>query len=175
MKNNFRFIYFLCLLLSITNCNGQNLNKQSDFKTKIDSVYSKILKDSTLVTGWYYISDTINGYERQLDKSDEVYYIVPMPIVIKDNFYSVEIFKTNFKGLYPDYVGLEIMLDEYGTNVWSIATENAIHKRLALIINNKLVHAPKVNAQIPNGMTTLNRAEYSLKNIKEFKLLIDKE
>ena len=156
------------------NCNGQNTSKQTDFKTKIDSVYSNILEDSTLVTGWYYINDTKKGFERKLDKSNQSYFIDPKPIVIKDNFISIEIFKSHFKG-YPDYIGLKIMLDEYGTNAWSIATENAIHRRLALIINNKLVHAPLVNAQIPNGMTVLNRTEYSKKDIEKFKLMIDTE
>jgi preprotein translocase subunit SecD len=148
--------------------------KQADLKSNIDSVYSQILKDSILVTGWYYIIDTDNGFKRQLDKSLEFYFIDPKPIVVKDNFIHTEIYKTDFKGSYPDYTGLTIRLDKIGTDSWAIATEKAISKRLALIINNKLVNAPKVNSQITVGVTALNRSEYNEREIEEFKKQIDK-
>lgn len=174
MRYRKNLICIFCLMISLTNSNGQITPKQDDLKVKMDSLYSQILKDSILVTGWYYIIDTENGFKRQLDKSDETYYIDPRPIVIKDNFSKTEIYETDFKGAYTDYVGLTIRLDETGSDSWAIATERAINKRLALIINNKLVNAPQVNAQITSGLTALNRVEYSKMEIEKFKNLIDK-
>jgi preprotein translocase subunit SecD len=69
---------------------------------------------------------------------------------------------------------LSIRLDKSGTDFWAIATEKAINRRLAFIINDKLVHAPIVNAKITSGLTALNRSEYSEKGTEEFKELIDK-
>ena len=154
MRAILNFNLTLCLLIIFSSCNGQENVRQTDSKINIDSVYSQILKDSVLVTGWYYILDSGNGFKRQLDKSHEIYVIDPKPIVTKANFIKIEIFETDFNGAYPDYIGLMIMLDQDGINAWTFATRKSIHKKLALIINNKLIYTPIVNAEITNGMTT---------------------
>ena len=43
-----------------------------------------------LKTGWYYISEPKNEYQRQLDRSKETYYIDPNPIVTANHFKDIE-------------------------------------------------------------------------------------
>jgi preprotein translocase subunit SecD len=165
-----RYFYLAIVLFSLAQCSGQT--DKIDNNTNIEDTYNKNISDSILATGWYYISDTATAFKRQLDKTNEYYFIAPRPIVTKQNFIKIEIFDTDFKGQYKDYTGLKIILDEAGTLEWSIATIKAINKRLALIIDNKLVNAPKVNMQITNGTTSLNRTEYSKEEIEAFKKII---
>jgi len=166
-----KYVYIAVILLSLTQCTGQT--NKVDNKKNIEDTYKKNISDSTLATGWYYICDTANGFKRELDKTVESYFIDPRPIVTKQNFIKLEIFDTDFKGQYKDYTGLKMMLDEDGTKEWSNATEKAMYKKLALIIDNKLINAPEVNAQITSGKTLLNRTEYSKQEIEAFKKKIE--
>lgn len=94
--------------------------------------------DSTIFyTGWYYVLDTVNGYKRQLDKSTDTFFIDRHPIVTANNFTTLEIYESDTSG--TRYIGLTMRLDEKGTESWSIATEKAIGKQLAFILDNKLI------------------------------------
>ncbi len=155
--------------IALSSCSSEKHNENNVVKNiNIDSIYNQILKDSILVTGWYYITETDNGFKRQLDKTDEYYFIDPKPILVKEQFDKVEIFETDFKGQYPDYTGLKIQISQKHVNIWADATEKSIGYRLGLIIDNKLVNAPQVNARIEGGMTSLNRSVYSKKELEEF-------
>lgn len=161
-----------CILLSTVSCSGQ---KQSDKNKQVDlnSIYEKNKKDSVLATGWYYITENETGFKRQLDKSDEIYYIDPKPIIVKEHFDKLEIFETNFHGQYEDYIGLSIRINKKYIDLWADATEKSIGKRLGLIIDNILVSAPQVNARIEGGMTSLNRGIYTREELEAFKSLIE--
>jgi preprotein translocase subunit SecD len=164
----------LLSILTLTNCSSDAQINSVDQDKIIEMTFQTNIKDSTLATGWYYIIETDNGFKRQLDKATEFYFIDPKPIVTKENFKNLEIFETDFGGAYEDYIGLKIMLDKFGTERWAEATEKSIGGRLALIIDGKLVNAPNVNAQITSGMTSLNRTEYSRKELEDFEKQIKK-
>lgn len=140
----------------------------------IDEKAISNIKTKKLCTGWYYVLDTISDFNYQLDKSSETYYLDPTPIVIKDNIKSTEIYETDFKGQAEDYVGLKIQLDEFGAKKWAYATEKSILKKLAFVIDNKLIAASQVNCQIKMGVTAINRTEYDKKDIEKFKKLLGK-
>jgi len=167
LKNTFLIIAVFSIAFS--SCNSQNHADNKVVKVDIDSIYNQILKDSVLVTGWYYITETDNGFKRQLDKTNEIYFIDPNPIIVKEFFDKIEIFTTDFKGEYPDYIGLKMQISEKYVNLWAEATGKSIGNRLGFIIDNKLVNAPQVNARIERGMTALNRTVYSKEEIEEFK------
>lgn len=167
LKNTILIIFVF--LIAFSSCNGQRKTVDKVTNVNIDSVYNQILKDSLLVSGWYYIIETNNGFKRQLDKSEEFYFVDPRPILVKEHFDKIELFETDFKGQYPDYIGLEIRINKEYVNLWAIATEKSIGKRLGLIIDNKLVNAPQVNAKIEGGMTALNRDVYSREELEKFK------
>lgn len=129
--------------------------------------------DSTILyTGWYYVVDTDNGYKRQLDKSNETYFIDRHPIVTASNFTKLEIYESNGN---IKYFGLSIRLDKKGTESWSVATEKAIGKQLAFILDNRLLQVAKVNSQITGGVTAINRSDYSKTELENFKTVIESE
>jgi hypothetical protein len=134
-----------------------------------------ILKhDSTvLYTGWYYVVDSSNGYKRQLDRSEETYYLDPKPIVTAKNFTTFEIYESNFKG--KRYLGLTMRLDKEGTRNWSNATLRAQGNKLAFILDNRLLQVAMINSHITGGVTALNRGDYSRQELENFKAIIKSE
>jgi preprotein translocase subunit SecD len=130
--------------------------------------------DRTLLyTGWYYLVESDNGYKRQLDKSTETYFIDRHPIVTAKNFTSLDIYESNAGG--QTYAGLSMNLDDEGTANWSVATEKSMDKKLAFILDNRLLEVARVNSQITTGVTALNRREYSRAELENFKTIIESE
>lgn len=134
-----------------------------------------ILKqDSTvLYTGWYYVVDRPNGYKRQLDKSDETYYLDPKPIITAKNVTTFEIYESNHNG--KKYFGLTMRLDKEGTEKWSYATQKSIMKKLAFILDNRLLQVATVYSQITGGVTAINRGDYTRQELENFKTIIESE
>lgn len=169
---NFTFLSILCILISTISCSGQKTSDKAK-KIDLDLIYEQNKKDSVLTTGWYYITDNETGFERRLDKSEEMYFVDPKPILVKEHFDKIEIFESDFQGQYDDYMGLSIQINKKYVDLWAEATGKSIGKRLGLIIDNKLVNAPQVNARIEGGMTALNRGVYTREELEEFKKLIE--
>lgn len=128
--------------------------------------------DFKLQTGWYYISDKETDFKRQLDKSSETYYIDPNIIVSVQQFDKMEVSENNSQN--EKFSMLTIRFDKEGTEAWSIATEKSIGGQLAMIINDKLVIAPRVNAQITGGISAINRTDYSIKELNEILTTLEK-
>lgn len=173
MRNLLISMIALCILASAINCGGQKQNKimQADIKT----VYEQNLKDSILTSGWYYIVADNNGFKRQLDKSEESYFINPHPILVKECFDKVALYESHdFKTQSENQFGLSIQIKKNYEDLWADATEKSIGKRLGLIIDNKLVNAPMVNARIEGGMSSLNRGVYNKGELEKFKIQIEK-
>jgi preprotein translocase subunit SecD len=164
----------ILLLISIpflTNCS--NKNSQNNFKIIDDSISNRLTKpitDSTLQTGWYYIIETNNGYRRQVGESQVYYFIDPTPIVISKNFKTLTIYNNN-EGT-PEMM---MTLDEKGTEAWSLATEKYIGKRLAFILDNKILEADYVNSQITGGITALIGGNYRKDELEKIKTVIEAE
>ena len=125
--------------------------------------------DTTLNTGWYYIVDT-SSYKRQLDKTQKCFFIDSVPIASTKNFKQLKIYM-NKNNEYE----LIIQLDNSGTKAWSVATEKSIGKKLAFILDNKLLEADFVNSQITAGVTALIRGDYTKAEIEEIKRIIESE
>ena len=171
---------FLSFIFLLTACSGNNSQAKvgdrllEDPEHHIKDSPNITKHDSTILyTGWYYIVDTDNGFKRQLDKSTDTFFIDPKPIVVAKNFTTFEIYESNAGG--QKYIGLTMRLDEAGTENWSVATEKAIGKQLALILDNRLLHVAKVNSQITAGVTALNRGDYSRAELENFKTIIESE
>jgi len=164
--------------------NGKNIKENNDYcldfgdERFFADLYSKsndlvIEHDSFLKTGWYYISERESNYKRQLDKTSEFYFIDPNVIVPVEQFDKLEL--TESKCDNKKYPMIIIRFDSKGTDNWSIATEKSIGGKLALIINDKLVIAPKVNAQITAGVSAISRSDYSKQDIEEIYKTIENE
>ena len=103
MKNMTTLLLSLMLLLTGCADNSSANQKIGDRLLEDPEHHIKdspdILKhDSTILyTGWYYVVDTPNGYKRQLDKSDETFYLDPKPIVTAKNVTTFAIYEGNYK------------------------------------------------------------------------------
>lgn len=170
-----------CILL-LTSCGDSSIEHNKKIGDRLledpehhikDSPY--ILKhDSTILyTGWYYVVDTPNNYKRQLDKTEETYYLDPKPIITAKNVTTFEIYEGNYNN--KKYFGLVMRLDKEGTENWSYATQKAVMKKLAFIVDNQLLQAPTVNSQITGGVTELSRTDYSKQDLENFKKIIESE
>jgi preprotein translocase subunit SecD len=128
---------------------------------------AKIQTKNVLKTGWYYIIDEKNNYLRKIDKTNEQYYIDPNPIVLIEHVTKIDMDLSNIKGMANREI-LVFHFDDIGTKAWSIATGKSIYKKLALVIDDKLVYAPKVFDQITNGISALNAGTYTKEELEEF-------
>ena len=171
---------FISLFFLLTSCSDNSSQTKIGDRLLEDPEHH--IKDSpgitkhdstTIYTGWYYVVDSDNGFKRQLDKSTDTFFIDPNPIVTAKNFTTFEIYGSNEGG--QKYVGLTMRLDQIGTENWSIATGKSIGKQLAFILDNRLLHVAKVNAQITAGVTALNRGDYSKAELENFKKIIESE
>ena len=128
-----------------------------------------------LYTGQYYVGDSLNGYKRQLDRSDETYYIDPKPIVTAENFKRLEIFESGLPG--KKYLGLGMRLDKKGAKSWAYATDRSskTHIKLAFILDNRLLYVAQAESEITGGMTALNRGIYTREELENFKTMIQRE
>ena len=115
-----------------------------------------------LVTGWYYVVEPGEGVKRILDGDTSAYWLAPEPIVTAKQIATFELYKSNFDSSW----GLTMKLDETGAESWRQATANSVGGRLALVVRNKLLCAPQVMAEIPSGISALNRGIYSKGELK---------
>jgi preprotein translocase subunit SecD len=137
--------------------------------TSIYLTSSTACDDSLLKTGWYFISDTPNSYQRQLDKDSKTYFINPRPLITANNIVSIELYKSA-----DSSYALSMKLDEIGSRIWQKATEETVGRNIAFIVNNTLVYTPKVNSPIYNGIAPLNRGIYSKQELELIKLHIER-
>ena len=169
------------LIFLLTGCTDNNSAKQKigdrlleDPEHHIKDSPDIFKHDSTILyTGWYYVVETPNNYKRQLDKSDETYYIDPKPITTAKNFTTFEIYESSYNN--KKVFGLEMRLDKQGTENWSNATYRAVGNKLAFVLDNRLLQVAMVNSQITGGVTALNRGDYSRQELENFKTIIECE
>lgn len=167
MKNLLITLTGLLILTLATSCNQYKID--NIIKVEIASVLKQNSQNSTLATGWYYIVDEKNGFKRQLDKTDEFYFIDPKPIIINAYFDKVETYETkHVADPATNQFALSIQIHRNYEHLWANATEKAIGKRLALIINNKLVSNPKVMGRIEGGLSSLGRGVYNKDDLDKF-------
>ncbi len=180
---NFMTAFLFSLAFLLTSCADNNStelnNKLGDRLLEDPEHHIKdspgILKhDSTILyTGWYYVVESSNEYKRELDRSDETYYLDPKPIITAKNIETFEIYESTFQDKKD--LGLAMRLDEEGTESWSKATLRAQGSRLAFILDNRLLQVAMVNSQIIGGVTALNRGIYSREELENFKTIIESE
>ena len=179
MKNMTTFLFSLLFLM--TGCADNTSSKQKigdrlleDPEHHIKDSPNILKHDSTILyTGWYYVVDTPNNYKRQLDKSDETYFLDPKPIVTAKNIKAFEIYEGSYNN--KKYFGLTMRLDKEGTENWSNATHRAVGNKLAFVLDNRLLQVAMVNSQITGGVTALNRLDYSRQELENFKTIIESE
>jgi hypothetical protein len=168
MKQGSQFIVIILLSFLTISCGVQSKQGSEIRNLSFEECYKKNLTDSTLITGWYYISDIDSGFVRQLDKTDEFYTIDPFPIITAEDMTTLSVEKNNWDETY-----LLIKLGIEGTELWRTATKKAIGGNLALIVNDKLLCVPQVHSEITAGVSALGRMEYSKEEYEKIKRTIE--
>lgn len=169
------------LVFLLTGCAGNNSStREIGDRVKEGTEYHIkdglcILKhdDAILPTGWYYVIDTPNGFKRQLDKSGEAYYIDPNPIITAKNITTIEINESSYEG--KSLFGLVMRLDKIGAENWSEATKKSVGKKLAFVLDDRLLEAANVFSPVAGGVTALNRNDYSRRELEKIKAIIESE
>ena len=140
----------------------QTLNITDKSIQSLPSVMNSFIRDGNMLLTQVAIKGIL--------KKHQYYFIDPLPIVSARNFRELKVYQSK----NGDY-GLMISLDNGGASARSIATQKAIGKRLAFILDNKLLEAPSVNSQITGGTTALNGGNYLQSEIEYFKKIIESE
>jgi preprotein translocase subunit SecD len=110
---------------------------------------------------------------RQLEKTDETYYLNPQPIVTVKSFTTIEFYENNYNGKL--YYGLQMQCDKAGTEAWRQATRKAIYKKVAFILDNKLLFVATVNSEITNGVAVINSDKHSRAEFENIRAIIEAE
>lgn len=161
-----RIVIILAILtLTMTNCGNNKI--QHSQQSSLEAFWQENFKDSVLVTGWYYLV-TDGGYIRQLEKTDEIYILDPLPIITAEDIIELNVSEDRWKQAM-----LVMRFGERGTQAWSIATQKTIGGKLAFVLNDKLLYISQVNSQITTGVSAFNRAGYIKDEIEEIKQAIE--
>ena len=168
MKRESLFIAIMLLLFLTTSCVTQNQKESGIRSLSLAECHEKNLADSTLMTGWYYLSDIDSGFVRRLDKTDEFYTINPFPIVTAEDMTMLSVENNNRNEMY-----LLIKFGKEGTDLWRIATKKALYGQLALIVADKLLCTPQVHSEITAGVSALGRIDYSKEEYEKVKQTIE--
>lgn len=153
MKN--KYYYFALLLGSMLlfwSCAMGNNNSQNEeniaYQAEDGVGEANVFKDFDvrLVSGCYYVTDSLSGVERTMWKTGEELYISPKAIVTVANFSSVKIESDQF-----GKSAILVSLDKEGTEKFAEATEKWTGRQLAFVINDTLFSAPRVNMRIDGG------------------------
>jgi hypothetical protein len=156
------YVYVIIFFLFITSCKSQAKGQKPTFS--IETCFERNLSDSTLLTGWYAVVDTDSGFIRPLEKSQETYALNPRPVLTAEDIIKLEVSKNNYGSNM-----LIMWFGERGTELWSEATQAAIGKNLAFVLNDKLLYLALVNSQITAGVSALIRDDYSPNELNEIK------
>lgn len=146
------FVLFIC-----TNCNS----KTADIPVDLEAVYQQNLKDSVLVTGWYYVTSDSTGFARKENKGEDVFHIDPRPIAVTDNLTKIELAKNNNGDFY---IGMQF--DKQATEWWATATRKAKGSHLAFVVNDKLLGVSVVNHEITMGASAFGNMLYTEEEYK---------
>lgn len=166
-----RIIFYGIFIVGAFGCSNQS--QTAEIPHTVESAHAQNLETGKLATGWYYISSSETEFQRKLEKSDTLsYFLNPKPIAVQSDFGTIEIYKSDAGG--EDYVGLTIPLEGDAVKRWFEATDSYVGKNLGLIVNDRLVHAPAVFSSVGNGMSALNRIDYSEEELLEIKNELDK-
>lgn len=135
MKN---LIKLFCLLI-LTSCSVSN-----DITNEVEYV----IKNPNLSDGIYELNETGNKFYTLKDSS-KVYSLNQKPYITSKDFKSINMASTQ---LYlPEEVALNIYFTKKGTKLFSDITRQNLNKKIAYVINNKILSIPNIHAELKGG------------------------
>ena len=124
-----------------------------------------------LKTGWYIVTDSIQGIpkETNINSKKELIYI---DTIAKLTSKDIELFYLSPDSRDKNILNLIMYFDKKGTKKWALLTKQSIHKDLAFIINNKVLMTPTVHSQITSGVSVLWGNNYTPEEMIAIKELL---
>ena len=146
-----------------------NLKKLIIFFLFVLLIYGQLSAQQTAFeTGCYYVIDNSAGscLKPQPDKSGRSYCLDTKPIVTKADFLGVELneFILEQKKEYT----LIIRLNDKGRDEFANATDKYTGKRIAFVIDNRLIMAPVAKTRIDSGVISLDTLHWTYDELKIF-------
>ncbi|MCE3283110.1 MAG: hypothetical protein K0Q66_1847 [Chitinophagaceae bacterium] len=117
---------------------------------------------ATLRTGY--------GFPRTLERDSTLYYINPIPIIDIKNITELDIYQAN-----DSSYALLMKFDEQGRKIWAKATETHVGLHLAFVVDDIVLHTPRVARSVHNGIASLNRGIYSKQELEQVKRTLENE
>jgi len=165
MKVVYILVSVSLLVTAIFIINNSNQDKKQSVSVSLEDCYQKNIETSTLMTGWYCMSDnTDNGFIRQMNTP---YTINPFPIVTAEDMVTLTIQEND----YDPY--LLIKFGKRGTERWREATKKSIGKNILFIVNDELLSAPLVKMEMSSGISSLY-GDYTIEELEIIKQAIEK-
>lgn len=128
--------------------------------------------NDSLATGWYYVTDS-TGWKRTLLKTSEEYHLDPQPILTAQDIDRMEVVEGH-NAPQPFYL-LVMYFDADAAKTWKDATHRYIFRKLAFVIDNRLVHVATVQSGIDGGVAAINSGTYTKEELEQFKFQIEAE
>lgn len=161
---------FLTLILIMFGCRTL-VSHTSDPQSLQRTPFDKQPDDGSLVSGWYFVSDTATGYVRALDAQGNLHYINPKPIVTAGNIIEVEVRKIR---IARDYF-LFMQLDALGERRFAWATEQSVGRQLAFVLRDTLRFVPVVQSEITSGQTAMHHGHGTKAELSYYERIVRDE
>ena len=167
MKRLFFFsIFSIIAILVNTNCTSAQKPLSN-----IEESYQRNLSDSTLMTGFYFVTSLNNGFTKYYKDFDTTITINPRPIVTVEDIVKVSIEESKYGFLF---VGMNF--GKRGTKAWKEATiPNKIEdKYIAFVLNDTIIEMRRVVSQISNGVAAVSTKNATLDELNAISTTLQK-
>lgn len=115
-------------------------------------------------TGFYDVVDSHSGVRMQQDHTDEVYHLKPLPFVSVRNVVSARLLRHRYDNKFVSL--LDLTFDDQGTTALKEIGLAVIHKKIAVVVANRLLYVIDEAAQIDKGETIIILEDYSQQEIE---------
>ena len=152
---------FLVLIfwVSIISCKDHSTRKYKVWDaralTTVDTAYMK--------TGFYYVSESLDGISMRKDRSNEIYSIAKSPFASVDHITSTRLDRQSYDS--SNIIELCMTFDEQGTRDLQDGTGNSLHPKIAMVIANRLLYVVDNSSRIEKGVMCVEVEQYPEQDI----------
>jgi len=151
----------LLLLLSAVSCE----NNCSFASKKVNRAINAVVDTNYVRTGFYFLTDTLNGIKMKLENSGEFFLVDKSAFASVDHIEDNDIQKNKTEqGISKS---LYLKFDSEVTKDLAEGTGNPFHSKIAVVIANKLLYVVENNAKIKTGVMNIYVGNYSDQGIQE--------
>lgn len=153
----------LVLISSFISCTNDAIrNKQVQINEYPQPPYStdtsKLTKEY-VATGYYLLTDNLDGIKMRKAQSDQVYSVAKKPFVSVDNILHCSLQIDTIEDAIEGSINMGF--DEKGTQNFKDITGNPLHPYIAVVVANRLLYVVENQQKITTGKTRILIDGYS--------------